>query len=572
MLRFQRLLLSCAVSICAWLILPTAGYAVDTPVCGQWVEITCQDGDHDIKVPALRVCGTEHHIVPDPLANGNWYPAPLGQYWRLTEIEIFSNSEGFQDFMCNNYSVEPGFIFSFWGETVKSCAACQSPTPTPMPTSTPTSLPTVAVPTVDPLPPTATPSLSLPAVPALGNTQLPGNALDRIVTIAPRINLRKGPGTNFEIVGNTRARETYFLNGKDATGRWWFACCHLGQEFWVANYINGVSAQGPLSDLPVVRLGETINKGAKQILFSAPGDKVEHVKISGKNQLGQDRVWEKTFSTPVAIVLTEGWWWQGSVQVIFKLQNSGWRGCIIEAIDHVAEHPNATITYSVASGCNGGNANTTLISRPESPNPLEVGGSLVLCVAGDVNDCIDTIVEIAIITARVAEEKDEKSEQTTSMIFDFETQGQWRRGDQTLGTLTYSKEQVHRGAYSARISYNFPVVADSFVVFSRSIPISKNPTQLKIWVFGDGSGNFLNAWLKDAYGRRWQFTFGRIYHSGWLQMTAVLNPNAGWPNGPLDGQSDAPQYPITFDALVLDGVDEAIPIESVIYLDDLIAE
>ena len=38
---------------------------------------------------------------------------------------------------------------------------------------------------------------------------------------------------------------------------------------------------------------------------------------------------------------------------------------------------------------------------------------------------------------------------------------------------------------------------------------------------------------------------------------------------PLDGQNGAPQYPIAFDALVLDGVDEAIPIESVIYLDDL---
>lgn len=55
-------------------------------------------------------------------------------------------------------------------------------------------------------------------------------------------------------------------------------------------------------------------------------------------------------------------------------------------------------------------------------------------------------------------------------------------------------------------------------------------------------------------------------------MTALLNPNAGWPNGPLDGQSGTIRYPIAFDVLVLDGVDEAIPIESVIYLDDLIAE
>ena len=199
---------------------------------------------------------------------------------------------------------------------------------------------------------------------------------------------------------------------------------------------------------------------------------------------------------------------------------------------------------------------------------MEVGGSFILCTAGEWESCLDVIIASEIIR----EEKEEQKEQTARTIYDFEAQGQWRRGDQSWGALTYSREQVHSGAYSARISYNFPVIDDSFVVFSRAIPISTNPMQLKIWVYGDGSGNFLNAWIKDAAGKRWQFTFGRIYHSGWSQMTALLNPNAGWPNGPLDEQSGTIRYPIVFDALVLDGVDEAIPIESVIYLDDLTAE
>lgn len=574
MIRFLCAVLSAMMLI----LLDGMGSSVNAqnlPLCGQWVEIRCGID----RVPALKVCGTDHHIIPDLLAEGVPYSIPIGQYWRLVSLEKMAEVDYAPVDWCSDYSVEPGWIYSVRGETVDSCAACQPPTPTPAPTSTPTPLPTAAVPTVAPPAPTATPSLSLPATPALDNTQLPDKALDRTIAIAPRINLRRGPGTNFDVVGNARSTETYFLNGKDATGRWWFACCYLGQEFWVANYIGGVSVNGSLSDLPTVGPGETNptqNIRAKQILFSAPGDKVTHIKISGENQLDTERVYERFYSEPVDVVHTKDWWWQGSVQLIFRIENSGWRGCVIEAIDHVIEHPNATVTYSVATGCNGGNASTTLVPRPEAPNPLEVGGSLIMCFAdatiGHPGGCIDVILNGAAIIETVIEEQEEKEAQTSAMIYDFDAQGQWRRGDQSWGTLTYSREQVHGGAHSARISYNFPVINDSFVVFSRAMPISKSPTQLKIWVYGDGSSNFLNAWIKDAAGKRWQFTFGRIYHSGWSQMTALLNPNAGWPNGPLDGQSGAPQYPIAFDALVLDGVDEAIPIESVIYLDDLSAE
>ena len=553
--------------------------AQDLPLCGQWVVLRCGI-DH---VPALKVCGTNHHIIPDPLAAGNWYfnspytqidavwsGSVSGQYWRLTSLEKLDGNS-YKDW-CTDYSVEPGFITSFWGEVVDSCAACQPPTPTPAPTSTPTPLPTVVVPTVAPPAPTATPSLSLPATPALDSAQLPDKALDRTITISPHINLRNGPSTNFGIVGNMRSTETYFLNGKDATGRWWFACCYLGQEFWVANYIGGVNVNGSLSDLPIVGPGETNpiqNTRAKQILFSAPGDKVTYIKISGENQLGTERVFERFYSEPVYVAQTEDWWWQGSVQLVFRLENSGWSGCIIEAIDYGGNTPNAVVTYSVATGCNGGNANVRLVPRPESPNLLELGSGLFLCAVGTMTDCLYVSLDVISAAEIIRQETEEKKEQTERMIYDFEAQGQWRRGDQSWGVLTYSNEQVHSGAYSARIFYNFPVIDDSFVVFSRAISISKNPSELKIWVYGDASGNFLNAWIKDAAGKRWQFTFGRIYHSGWSQMTALLNSNAGWPNGPLDGQNGAPQYPIAFDALVLDGVDEAIPIESVIYLDDL---
>ena len=83
----------------------------------------------------------------------------------------------------------------------------------------------------------------------------------------------------------------------------------------------------------------------------------------------------------------------------------------------------------------------------------------------------------------------------------------------------------------------------------------------------------LNAWVQDANNQLWQFTFGRILHTGWQQMVAVLDVSRGWPNQAVGGTptTAAPVYPLRFYALVLDGYPEDTPLQGAIYVDDLFA-
>lgn len=158
------------------------------------------------------------------------------------------------------------------------------------------------------------------------------------------------------------------------------------------------------------------------------------------------------------------------------------------------------------------------------------------------------------------------------VILDFEAFGTWRRGDQPYGTFTQTREQVHGGNYAAKLSYDIPNVQDSFVVFSRvpPAPVSGQPQALTIWVHGDGSNHFLNAWVQDSQNEVRQFTFGRIAHAGgWQPMTLLLDTTADWPqvhiSGPDNGRLD---YPIRLYAIVLDAV-ASERVTGVVYLDDL---
>ena len=157
-------------------------------------------------------------------------------------------------------------------------------------------------------------------------------------------------------------------------------------------------------------------------------------------------------------------------------------------------------------------------------------------------------------------------------ITGFETWGAWKRGDEAWGTFTQSKEQVYAGSFSGKIAYRFPAVSNNYLVFSQGFPIAATPAALKIMVFGDGSHNFLNAWVKDAKGLVWQFTFGRVEHTGWQQMVAPLDLSLGWPNGPVGHKGGgSPTYPLKFQALVLDGWREDTALQGVIYVDELFA-
>ena len=158
------------------------------------------------------------------------------------------------------------------------------------------------------------------------------------------------------------------------------------------------------------------------------------------------------------------------------------------------------------------------------------------------------------------------------LIFDFEQELAWRRGDQPYGQFDHSTEQVWAGAFSGRLRYDFPAVGDNFVVFLArpSAPLPGKPTGLVAWVYGNGSDHFLNAWIQDAVGEVRQYTFGRITHQGWLQMTAWFDEERGWPNSHISGPDNGIiDYPASFYAFVLDGVPDGQASSGVIYLDEV---
>lgn len=155
---------------------------------------------------------------------------------------------------------------------------------------------------------------------------------------------------------------------------------------------------------------------------------------------------------------------------------------------------------------------------------------------------------------------------------DFESTSTWVRGNQPYGAFERSTEQKKTGSYSGRLSYDFPAVASNFVVFEPrpAIPLPGKPTGITAWVYGDGSGHFLNIWLRDAGGERRSYTFGPVGQAGWQQMTAWLDDTRGWPNGHIDGPDNGRlDFPASLAALVLDGVPDGQASRGIIYMDDL---
>jgi hypothetical protein len=159
------------------------------------------------------------------------------------------------------------------------------------------------------------------------------------------------------------------------------------------------------------------------------------------------------------------------------------------------------------------------------------------------------------------------------VIADFETFGTWRRGDQPNGTFTQSGDKAHQGRYSGKLDYQFDTTGNDYVVFAQAHVIDGEPARLTAWVYGDGSGHFLNAWIRDADGQVWQVPLGTVGHSGWQEMAGLLDATQPWPwshiSGPDNGQID---YPVAFSALVLDDKPDSFSGSGSLYIDELRAE
>ena len=152
----------------------------------------------------------------------------------------------------------------------------------------------------------------------------------------------------------------------------------------------------------------------------------------------------------------------------------------------------------------------------------------------------------------------------------FETDSVWKRGDEPNGELNRSSEQVHSGRFAGRLDYNFPTGSNDYVVFLQNRLLADTPKAMTVWVYGDGAGHFLNVWFKDAAGQTWQMSFGPVKHTGWQQMTAVLDPAQPWPSGHISGPNNGIiDYPIRFQGIVLDDGSDSFTGRGTIYIDDM---
>ena len=156
------------------------------------------------------------------------------------------------------------------------------------------------------------------------------------------------------------------------------------------------------------------------------------------------------------------------------------------------------------------------------------------------------------------------------MITDFETFGVWRRGDEPNGSFTQSSAESYQGTYSGRLAYDFGSPDNDYVVFEQRYPIAGEPKQVSAWVFGDGSGHFMNAWIKDSEGQTWQVPLGSITHRGWQQMIGTLDVNQPWPWGHISGPNNGViDHPVSFQALVLDDNPDRFAGHGTLYVDEL---
>jgi polysaccharide biosynthesis protein PslG len=158
-------------------------------------------------------------------------------------------------------------------------------------------------------------------------------------------------------------------------------------------------------------------------------------------------------------------------------------------------------------------------------------------------------------------------------VLDFESFGAWRRGDQPFGAMTPTAEATHSGRAAARISYSFPSAANEYLVFRRERPalIPSRPYAVGLWVYGDGSGNLLKVWLRDAEGEVLQYTLGAVGAPGWRMLQTQLGaPVAPWDRISGEGNG-AIDFPVRVEALVLDDAPDSFAGAGTILIDDLVA-
>ena len=183
----------------------------------------------------------------------------------------------------------PTVIALATAEPPETITPWQTHTPTPqahMPSYTPTtSTPTPMPPTDTPVPPTDTPipPTATPEPPTAPPTPVPPTSTPtpRMPTVNQNANIRLGPGTNYDSVGQAVQGDTVEVIARDATGDWLQVTLASGAVGWMAAFL--------VDDVPDdVPLAATIPPSPTPLPPAAPpeptGGKIVIVKVYNKSK------------------------------------------------------------------------------------------------------------------------------------------------------------------------------------------------------------------------------------------------------------------------------------------------
>ena len=145
--------------------------------------------------------------------------------------------------------------FVILGLAVAVISGCRSPNPSSAGPSTirtphPTFTPTVPVPQPTPaVTPEAAVGGALPAPAQDAGTTESGSTGAKVVVNSPLVNVRTGPGTEYEVVTMVERGAEYDIVAKNSDGSWWKVCCIEGAEAWIISEY--VDTDGPVDSVPV---------------------------------------------------------------------------------------------------------------------------------------------------------------------------------------------------------------------------------------------------------------------------------------------------------------------------------
>jgi hypothetical protein len=160
---------------------------------------------------------------------------------------------------------------------------------------------------------------------------------------------------------------------------------------------------------------------------------------------------------------------------------------------------------------------------------------------------------------------------------DFEQPATWTRSMNNQGSFVISSEQAHGGSSSGKLQYTFSGPSQA-VDFAPPQPyaLPGTPTRLGLWVRGDGSGNYLSAWLRDRDGGLFKVRLGAVTGASdsWRYFEAPIDGHYfDWEKARGEagvGSSNAePVYPVSFVSFRLENTPDEPAGSGTIYVDDL---